>query len=161
MTEPTIIGVSMSLERFDKGLQQDLVTLHEAGRSKAPERIITDYIPASQECGPRYKLQGYQQQFIRMNSNSYLSLSHHPDVKKAADVATHHFGVGPGAVRFIDGTFSAHVELEERIAAFCGRPFSPCFAQANLLTRSFVAANRKAHSCAVRIGVTTEHLRNL
>ena len=46
---------------------------------------------------------------------------------RAADQATHDFGVGPGAVRFIDGTFAHHVELERRIAAFVGRPAAKIF----------------------------------
>ncbi len=62
-----------------------------------------------------------------MNSNSYLSLSNHPALMKAADEATHEFGVGPGAVRFIDGTFAHHAELERRIAAFVGRPAAKIF----------------------------------
>jgi len=62
-----------------------------------------------------------------MNSNSYLSLSHHPAVMEATDRAAHRFGVGPGAVRFIDGTFEAHVELEERVAGYMGRPAAKIF----------------------------------
>ena len=62
-----------------------------------------------------------------MNSNSYLSLSNHPDVLAAADEASHAFGAGPGAVRFIDGTFAPHVALEARIAAFVGRPAARIF----------------------------------
>ena len=53
----------------------------------------------------RYLLDGEgSRPFLRMNSNSYLSLSHHPEVLAAADAASHRFGAGPGAVRFIDGT---------------------------------------------------------
>ena len=37
-----------------------------------------------------------------MNSNSYLSLSHHPALLEAADEATRLYGTGPGAVRFIE-----------------------------------------------------------
>ena len=62
-----------------------------------------------------------------MNSNSYLSLSNHPAMIEAADKATKEFGVGPGAVRFIDGTFSYHIALEERIAAFTGKPAAKIF----------------------------------
>jgi glycine C-acetyltransferase len=62
-----------------------------------------------------------------MNSNSYLSLSHHPVVLEAADRATHVFGAGPGAVRFIDGTAQPHVDLEQRIARFVGRPAARIF----------------------------------
>ena len=43
------------------------------------------------------------------------------------DTASHAFGAGPGAVRFIDGTFSAHAQLEARIARFVGRPAARIF----------------------------------
>jgi len=62
-----------------------------------------------------------------MNSNGYLSLSMHPALVEAADAATRRFGVGPGAVRFIDGTFAPHVALEERIARFVGKPAACIF----------------------------------
>jgi glycine C-acetyltransferase len=62
-----------------------------------------------------------------MNSNSYLSLSNHPGLIAAADAATKQFGVGPGAVRFIDGTFSYHVDLEEKIARFVDKPAAKIF----------------------------------
>jgi glycine C-acetyltransferase len=62
-----------------------------------------------------------------MNSNSYLSLFDHPRLVAAADEATHDFGVGPGAVRFIDGTFAPHVALEDRIARFLDRPAAKIF----------------------------------
>jgi len=117
----------MSLDRLDAGLRRDVAALHESGRAKAPERVIVDVVPPRGDRGPRYKLAGSDLDYLRMNSNSYLSLSHHPDVLAAADAATHRFGAGPGAVRFIDGTFAAHVELEERIAAFCGRPAAKIF----------------------------------
>jgi glycine C-acetyltransferase len=77
--------------------------------------------------GPRYRLRGSDREFLRMNSNSYLSLSNHPDVLAAADDASHAFGAGPGAVRFIDGTFAPHAELEARIAKFVGRPAARVF----------------------------------
>ena len=95
-----------------------------------------------------------------MNSNSYLSLSHHPQVIQAADAATHRFGAGPGAVRFIDGTFSAHVQLEERIAAFCGRPSAKIFNSAYTTNLGLALAlqNKKTfwigdqlnHNCIIR-----------
>jgi glycine C-acetyltransferase len=72
-------------------------------------------------------LAGSDRDYLRMNSNSYLSLSNHPEVLAAADAASHEFGAGPGAVRFIDGTFAAHHELEQRIAAFVGRPAARIF----------------------------------
>jgi glycine C-acetyltransferase len=117
----------MSLDRLDAGLRRDVAALHDSGRAKAPERVIVDYVPPRGDRGPRYKLAGHDAEYLRMNSNSYLSLSHHPEVLAAADEASHRFGAGPGAVRFIDGTFAAHTELEERIAAFSDRPAAKIF----------------------------------
>lgn len=117
----------MSLTQLDKALQQELVDLHNEGRAKPPERIITGYLPPTDGRGPRYTLQGDDKQFLRMNSNSYLSLSNHPQLIAAADAATHSCGVGPGAVRFIDGTFSYHHELEQCIARFVDKPAAKIF----------------------------------
>lgn len=117
----------MSLKQLDKALERELINLQNEGRTKPPERIITSYLPPTKERGPRYTLQGDNKQFIRMNSNSYLSLSNHPQLIGAADTATHSCGVGPGAVRFIDGTFSYHIELEQRIARFVDKPAAKIF----------------------------------
>ena len=117
----------MALDKLNAALTSELAALAQEGRSKAPERIIVGYVPPSGVRGPRYRLQGSDGAYIRMNSNSYLSLSFHPALLEAADKAAHAFGVGPGAVRFIDGTFAPHVELEARIARFVGRPSARVF----------------------------------
>ena len=117
----------MSLQKLDTSLVADVAALKQEGRAKIPERVITGYVPARGGRGPRYLLEGGQREYLRMNSNSYLSLSHHPEVLKAADEASHAFGAGPGAVRFIDGTFAAHRDLEARIARFVGRPSARIF----------------------------------
>jgi glycine C-acetyltransferase len=117
----------MSLKKLNVALAEDVATLTREGRTKAPERIMVGYVPPAGGRGPRYRLRGNDGDFLRMNSNSYLSLSNHADVVAAADHASHQFGVGPGAVRFIDGTFAPHVELEGRIAAFVGRPAARIF----------------------------------
>jgi glycine C-acetyltransferase len=117
----------MSLDKLNAALVADVKALDEEGRAKAPERVIVGYVPPDGDRGPRYRLDGVDGLFLRMNSNSYLSLSHHPKLMAAADEATHDFGVGPGAVRFIDGTFAHHVELERRIAAYMGRPAAKIF----------------------------------
>ena len=112
---------------LDEALERELAELHQAGRTKPAERIIVGYIPPDGGRGPRYRLSGEAGEFLRLNSNSYLSLSHHPEMIRAADEATHRFGVGPGAVRFIDGTYRQHVELEERIARFTGQKAAKIF----------------------------------
>ena len=117
----------MSLQKLNAALVADVAALTQEGRAKIPERVITGYVPARGGRGPRYLLEGERREYLRMNSNSYLSLSHHPEVLKAADEASHAFGAGPGAVRFIDGTFATHRGLEERIARFVGRPAARIF----------------------------------
>jgi glycine C-acetyltransferase len=117
----------MSLEKLNSSLVADVAALKDEGRAKAPERIIVGYLPPSGSRGPRYRLHGSDRDFLRMNSNSYLSLSHHPEVLAEADAASHAFGAGPGAVRFIDGTFAPHARLEACIARFVDRPAARVF----------------------------------
>jgi glycine C-acetyltransferase len=117
----------MSTEKLDTSLKEELTALKEEGRAKSEERVIQGYIPPAGTKGPRYKLLGSDNAFLRLNSNSYLSLSNHPKLIAAADEATHKFGVGPGAVRFIDGTFIHHKALEQRIADFLKKPAAKIF----------------------------------
>jgi glycine C-acetyltransferase len=117
----------MSLAKLNAALVADVEALRAEGRAKAPERVIVGYVPGSGSRGPRYRLHGSDREFLRMNSNSYLSLSNHPDVLAAADAASHSFGAGPGAVRFIDGTFAPHARLETRVARFVDRPAARAF----------------------------------
>jgi len=117
----------MPLEKLNQTLVREIEGLKKEGRAKAGERIIIDYSPPKGDKGPRYRLKGVDRDFIRLNSNSYLSLADHPEMIEAADIATKEFGVGPGAVRFIDGTFKYHVSLEERIADFVDKPAAKIF----------------------------------
>lgn len=57
-------------------------------------------------------------QVLNFCSNNYLGLANHPRLVKAAQEAMNEYGVGPGAVRTIAGTFDLHLELEKRIAKF-------------------------------------------
>jgi len=117
----------MSIRQLDNILAQELEIMEKEGRCKPTERVINGYLAPVGSKGPRYQIKGNDQDFIRLNSNSYLSLSNHPSLIRAADKATHEFGVGPGAVRFIDGTFEHHVALEKRIAEFTGMPAAKIF----------------------------------
>jgi glycine C-acetyltransferase len=150
----------MGLDKLNAALVADVARLAQEGRAKAPERIITGYLPAAGARGPRYRLQDSDREFLRMNSNSYLSLSNHPEVLAAADTAAHEFGAGPGAVRFIDGTFAAHRDLESRIASFVGRPAARAFNSAYTTTLglaitlagpdTFWIGDELNHNCIIR-----------
>ena len=52
---------------------------------------------------------------IMLGSNNYLGLTSHPKLKEAAIKATEEFGVGCVGSRFLNGTLSLHIELEERL----------------------------------------------
>jgi glycine C-acetyltransferase len=94
----------MSTGKLDISLAQELNDFQERGRTKSLERNLEEYIPPRGKFGPRYKLVGNDNEFIRLNSNSYLSLSNHPQLMTAADKAIREFGVGPGAVRLVAST---------------------------------------------------------
>jgi glycine C-acetyltransferase len=65
-----------------------------------------------------------------MNSNGYLGLAGHPELRRAEEEAVRSFGTGPGAVRFISGTSLPHKQLEQRLAAFHDRPAALAFSSA-------------------------------
>ncbi len=58
---------------------------------------------------------------VMAGSNNYLGLTHDARVKAAACEAIARFGSGCTGSRFLNGTLSIHVELEERLAAFFGK----------------------------------------
>jgi 8-amino-7-oxononanoate synthase len=55
---------------------------------------------------------------IMIGSNNYLGLTNHPKVKEAAIEAIRKYGTGCAGSRFLNGTLSIHVELEEKLARF-------------------------------------------
>lgn len=57
---------------------------------------------------------------VNFASNDYLGLADDPLLREAAKAAIDRDGVGAGASRLVSGTRGAHVELEERLAAFKG-----------------------------------------
>ena len=112
----------MPLDRFVKRLSQELAEIEESGTSKGNETVVREIVPSNNGSGPRVLLTGAgMQPFLRMNSNSYLGMSIRQRVVQAEEEAVRKYGVGPGAVRFISGTFEPHVRLEERLAKFHGR----------------------------------------
>ena len=149
----------MPLDRLSAVLEGQLQALSQQGKRKGFERVITDVLPAEGERGPRYRLKGDDRAFIRMNSNSYLSLSTHPRIVEAGEQAVRRYGVGPGAVRFISGTLEPHVQLEAALAAFHGREAAQVFSSAyatvlsvltSLITpETAVISDELNHNCIV------------
>ena len=121
----------MGLHNLGKVLSNEVNDLVATGTAKGREDIITGVKRPEGVRGPRYFLKGTaNQQFLRMNSNSYLGMSLEEEIIKAEEDASREFGVGPGAVRFINGTFAAHRNLEKRLATFHNREDAIIFSAA-------------------------------
>jgi glycine C-acetyltransferase len=121
----------MPLDRLNAVVEAHVATLDVAGTSKGAEHVVTEAIRARGGRGPRFRLEGHgDREFMRMNSNSYLGLGLHPEVIRAEEEGSERYGAGPGAVRFISGTYDVHVALERRLAAFHGREAAMAFSSA-------------------------------
>jgi glycine C-acetyltransferase len=121
----------MPLDRLTKVLRDHVADLDEKGTAKGAESVVTKAIPPSGDRGPRFLLEGEgEKEFLRMNSNSYLGMSLRPEVMKAEEEGTAQYGAGPGAVRFISGTYDVHTQLEAALAAFHGREEAMIFSSA-------------------------------
>jgi glycine C-acetyltransferase len=121
----------MPIQGLSQALASKLDEMKQAGRVKGKEAIIRGIAPPAPSKGRRYLLEGEgEKPFLRMNSNNYLGMSFRPEVIAAEEEAVRQFGTGPGAVRFISGTWSPHTFLERRLAQFHGRAAAMLFSSA-------------------------------
>ncbi|MFT5538708.1 MAG: glycine C-acetyltransferase [Alphaproteobacteria bacterium] len=121
----------MPHQRLEETLRTELAALEDAGARKGRETVIVGIVPSGGDRGPRYLLEGEgNKPFLRMNSNGYLGMALKPELIEADAAATRAYGVGPGAVRFISGTLSPHIELERQLATFHGRQAGMIFSSA-------------------------------
>ena len=77
------------------------------------------------------------QKVLMFGSNSYLGLTNHPSIKKAAQEGVAQYGTGCAGSRFLNGTLDIHLELERRLAEYVGKEDAMVFStgyQANLGT---------------------------
>lgn len=117
----------MAKSAFTAILAQEVARLDAASISKRAETVIDDFI-VSETAAPKAVIAG--KQYRVFNSNDYMGLRHHPEVKAAEHAASERFGAGPGAVRFISGSLSIHKELEKALAKFHGRADAMVFSSA-------------------------------
>ena len=109
----------MPLTRYSEFLNKEVADLKSTGTAKGTEQVVVKADKAKGKKGPRFSLKGFgAKKFIRMNSNSYLGLQLRQDILKAEEKGAKKYGVGPGAVRFISGTYDVHEELEKALARF-------------------------------------------
>ncbi|TVP55335.1 MAG: aminotransferase class I/II-fold pyridoxal phosphate-dependent enzyme [Gemmatimonadales bacterium] len=121
----------MPHDRLDDALNAHIHGLEEAGTAKGDETIVTSVSRPEGSRGPRVRLEGQgDKAFIRLNSNSYLGLSLLPEVIVAEEEGSREFGAGPGAVRFISGSYTEHRDLEADLADFHDRDGGIVFSSA-------------------------------
>jgi glycine C-acetyltransferase len=121
----------VTIHKLVPELVDKLDALKNKGALKGQEKVITGVKAGNAEKGPRFFIQGFgQKEFIKMNSNSYLGMSLRKELIEAEELAAQKYGAGPGAVRFIGGTFQPHVELEKRLAKFHNRESAMIFSSA-------------------------------
>jgi glycine C-acetyltransferase len=125
----------MPIDRLHDALAAELAEMETAGTRKGDEDVVTAVRPAADGHGPRYRLAGEGERvFLRMNSNGYLGMSLRPEVMAAEEEAVRRLGTGPGAVRFISGTYAEHRNLERALARFHGREAGMVFSSAYATT---------------------------
>jgi glycine C-acetyltransferase len=121
----------MSVKKLEHVLSEKLHELKERGALKGKEMVVTGIKHAEDKRGPRFLIEGHgEKEFLRMNSNSYLGMSLHREVIEAEEEAARTYGAGPGAVRFISGTYQPHIELEKKLAEFHNRESAMIFSSA-------------------------------
>jgi glycine C-acetyltransferase len=118
----------MSKQTFIDVLKQEVARIDAAGVTKRSEIVIEGFTPQTESAAPKAILNG--KEYAIFNSNDYLGFRFHPVVKTAEHEASHTFGTGPGAVRFISGSLSVHRELEQALAKFHGRDDAMVFSSA-------------------------------
>src|SRR5688572_27337874 len=131
----------MPLDRLTHVLSAQVAGLEQKGTAKGAEAVVRGVIKPHGNQGPRFLLEGEgDREFIRMNSNSYLGLGLREEIIDAEENTARKYGAGPGAVRFISGTYDTHITLEQRLAAFHGRDAAMLFSAAYATVIAIFAA---------------------
>jgi glycine C-acetyltransferase len=150
----------MPIDKLVPVLDREVARLEEEGRAKGGEVVVTRVLRPEGDRGPRFMLRGQGEKlFLRMNSNSYLGMGLRDEVIRAEEEGSRAFGAGPGAVRFISGTYEAHTDLERRLARFHGRESAMIFSSAyatvmGVLTplitpETIVVSDELNHNCII------------
>jgi glycine C-acetyltransferase len=150
----------MPTDKLIPVLQARLDEFASSGRLKGAEAVTRAVVAPTGGKGPRFLIEGCgDTPFLRMNSNSYLGLTFDARVAAAEEEAVRRYGTGPGAVRFISGTWAPHTKLEGRLARFhdreAGMIFSSAYATvmgtlATLITdQTVVISDELNHSCII------------
>jgi glycine C-acetyltransferase len=119
MTSTTSPSSSSASSVFDVRTDATLTGLRTSGQFKHLQVL-------EGPMGASVRVKGYGE-CLCFCSNNYLGLADHPEVVEAGLKGLKDYGAGTASVRFICGTFSPHLALEKRIAAYMGTQASYTF----------------------------------
>jgi len=97
--------------------------------------------------GPEIVIDG--QRYLNFSSNDYLGLANHPKVREAFCRGIKRYGVGSGASHLVTGHTEAHHLLEEKLAAFTGRPRALLFSTGYMANLGVVSALVKRNDTVI------------
>ena len=112
ITEDHVMPTASANEHFESRAQTLLQGVKDSGQWKHLQTIES-------AMGPEMTLAEHGK-VLCFCSNNYLGLANEDRVVQAGHEGLDRHGGGTASVRFICGTFSAHHELEQRIASFFG-----------------------------------------
>jgi len=78
--------------------------------------------------------------YLAFCSNDYLGLANHPQLIAALQQGARDWGAGAGAAHLVSGHFAPHQQLEDRLAAFVGKPAALLFSTGYMANLGVVQA---------------------
>lgn len=99
-------------------LRQELDARAAQGLLRQRRAVTTPQSPHIEVDGEHY---------LAFCSNDYLGLANHPQLIAALQQGAAEWGVGAGAAHLVSGHFAPHHALEQRLAAFVGKPAALMF----------------------------------
>ncbi|NCN89668.1 MAG: 8-amino-7-oxononanoate synthase [Gallionella sp.] len=78
--------------------------------------------------------------YLAFCSNDYLGLANHPQLIAALQQGAQEWGAGAGAAHLVSGHFAPHQQLEDRLAAFVGKPAALLFSTGYMANLGVVQA---------------------
>ena len=128
-SQPGHQGYLVMHQRFD--LQQEL-------EQRKTDSLYRSRLVSESPSGPEIIIRG--ECLLAFNSNDYLGLANHPQLKTAFIKAAEKWGVGSGSAHLVTGHTTAHHQLEEELAAFCGRQRALLFSSGYMANLALVTS---------------------
>ena len=122
---------------FEATLSRELQGIRRANHWRSFRTLAS---PQGEYVRVRDAATGATRELLMLASNNYLGLAHHPRVREAVAAASREQGAGAGASRHVSGSMALHEALEERLAAFVGKPAAVLFGSGYLANVGILSA---------------------